>query len=79
MEPYPLQKCEKVFYIDIRETAKVVNIAIDFEINEQVFTRYDLQLWRVEQTALPAAGATPRAMPGAGPGMMPGELPVRRP
>jgi hypothetical protein len=75
----PLQKCEKVFYIDIRETARVVNIAIDFEINDQVFTHYDLQLWRVEQTDVPAAGPSPGAMPSAVPGMMPGGPPARRP
>lgn len=43
----PLGSCQRVMRIDAKPDGSVVNLSVDFEINEEPFTRYEFQLWRV--------------------------------
>lgn len=47
LEDRPLKTCERNIRIDARPGGKVVNFSIDIEINEVLFTRQEIQLWRV--------------------------------
>lgn len=47
LENRPLKTCERSIRIDARQGGKVVNLSIDIEINDQLFTRQEIQLWRV--------------------------------
>jgi hypothetical protein len=55
----PLSSCRRIIRIGARPDASVVNMSVDFEINEEPFTRYELQLRRVENAQLSAVPATP--------------------
>lgn len=48
LDSRPLQTCERSIRIDARIGGKVVNLSIDIEINDELFTRQEIQLWRVE-------------------------------
>jgi hypothetical protein len=45
----PLQTCDRELRIDAREGASVVHLAFDIEINEEMFTRFELSLRREPQ------------------------------
>lgn len=43
----PLKTCERSIRIDARPGSSVVNISVDIEINDELFTRQEIQLRRV--------------------------------
>jgi hypothetical protein len=54
----PLQTCTQTIRFDARPQARVLNLSVDFEINDEIFTRWELQLRRVDEA--PQAGAPGR-------------------
>jgi hypothetical protein len=58
--PVP-RSCERIMRIDARPDAKALFLSVDFEIDEDPFTRYELTLRRVPQVQASESPATPPA------------------
>lgn len=51
----PPQTCTETVRLDARPDSKVVFMSVDYEVNDELFTRYELTLRRVDQTTADAA------------------------